>query len=253
MGAAVLLQGSGIVPAPAISSEPLPLAKELSSAAVGRGQPFAYDIPPEQPGPYARGLPPAPPPAPAPLPAAPPIAPAPAARPLPLLLPAPPAPAPAPLPVSPFSAPAPAARTLPLLLLAPPPPPFARLVAPAPAARPPPLMLPAPPPAPFQGAPLFAPVPAAVPPPPLPAPARVPRTTLYRKRKAAEAAGAGQWQGLPPEGRPRQYACSKCGQPKRMETGHTRIGGVSYCATAGGKSVEEWAQLMKQHKGGGES
>ncbi|XP_035986062.1 formin-like protein 14 [Fundulus heteroclitus] len=77
------------------------------------------------------------------------------------------------------------------------------------------------------------------PPPPV-----VPRTTAYRRRKAAEAAAAGVV--APPRKQHKIYMCSKCGQPKRLDTGHTRIGGVSYCATVGGKSVEEWRKDFKK-------
>ncbi|KAI4819901.1 hypothetical protein KUCAC02_027903 [Chaenocephalus aceratus] len=83
-----------------------------------------------------------------------------------------------------------------------------------------------------------------------PPPLRVPRTTAYRKRKAAEADAARG--GPSPWSKPRQqrgqYTCSKCGLPKRIDTGHTRIAGVSYCAAAGGKTVEEWREEMKRLK-----
>ncbi|KAK5605738.1 hypothetical protein CRENBAI_006887 [Crenichthys baileyi] len=79
----------------------------------------------------------------------------------------------------------------------------------------------------------------------------VPRTTAYRRRKAAEAATA-EAEGVVPKVKrkqPQHYLCGKCNQPKRLDTGHTRIGGVSYCATFGGKSVEEWRKEVKD-KGG---
>ena len=166
----MLLQGAGIVPAPALAAQPLLPAKGLSSVQVGQGQPFQYNVPEEQPGPSTSSLPPPPPPS--------------------------------------SSAPLPGTMN----------------IAPAPAAQP----------------------------PPLPAPQRVPRSTEYRKRKAAEAAAAGQ--GPPPGSKTRrpvaQYVCSKCGQPKRLDTGHTRIAGVAYCAATGGKSVEEWSEEMRRKKGG---
>ncbi|XP_030589839.1 uncharacterized protein LOC115783243 [Archocentrus centrarchus] len=93
---------------------------------------------------------------------------------------------------------------------------------------------------------------SATPSAPFPGPQRVPRTTAYRKRKAAEAAAAAAAAGqVPPQGhkarrQPMQYTCSKCGQPKRLDTGHTRIAGVSYCAAVGGKTVEEWKEDMKR-------
>ncbi|KAK1904709.1 3-ketoacyl-CoA synthase 7 [Dissostichus eleginoides] len=92
--------------------------------------------------------------------------------------------------------------------------------------------------------PLMA-APAAQPPP-----LRVPRTTAYRKRKAAQADAARG--GPSPWSKARRqtghYTCSKCGQAKRIDTGHTRIAGVSYCAAAGGKAVEEWREEMKRLK-----
>ncbi|XP_024117480.1 myc-associated zinc finger protein-like [Oryzias melastigma] len=105
-----------------------------------------------------------------------------------------------------------------------------------------PLMRPAPPAQPLQlGSEDPAPSPPP-PPPPLPPPGeRVPRTTAFRRRKAAEAAAAA------PEDPPAtkvcrqtvQYTCTKCGQPKRLDTGLTRIFGVSYCAAVGRKTVQE--------------
>ncbi|KAI4795375.1 hypothetical protein KUCAC02_031455, partial [Chaenocephalus aceratus] len=75
-------------------------------------------------------------------------------------------------------------------------------------------------------------------------------TTAYRKRKAAEADAARG--GPSPWSKARQqtgqYTCSKCGQAERIDTGHTRIAGVSYCAAAGGKTVEEWREEMKRLK-----
>ncbi|KAI4790702.1 hypothetical protein KUCAC02_034461, partial [Chaenocephalus aceratus] len=69
-----------------------------------------------------------------------------------------------------------------------------------------------------------------------PPPLRVP--TAYRKRKAAEADAARG--GPSPWSKARQqtgqYTCSKCGQAERIDTGHTRFAGVSYCAAAGGKA-----------------
>ncbi|KAK9518581.1 hypothetical protein VZT92_006833 [Zoarces viviparus] len=109
--------------------------------------------------------------------------------------------------------------------------------------------LPPPPPATLPG--IFpAPVPASH--PPLPGP-HMSRSTTYRKRKAAEAAAAGQ--GSLPRSKPRQpttqYVCTKCSQPKTLATGHTRLFGEAYCASVGGKTVEEWREEMnKKHKGG---
>lgn len=76
---------------------------------------------------------------------------------------------------------------------------------------------------------------------PLPGLPVVPRSTAYRKRKAAPGGH------LPM--RNKQYICKKCGQPKRLDTGHSRIRGVSYCAAFEGQAVEEWMKKMND-KGG---
>nr|XP_054591764.1 uncharacterized protein LOC129156180 [Nothobranchius furzeri] len=86
---------------------------------------------------------------------------------------------------------------------------------------------------------------------PLTPPVVLPRTTAFRRRKAAEAAAAAGVQAPPSKTARQQFTCSKCGQPKRLDTGHTRIAGVSYCASVGGKSVEEWKKEMKSKTGGG--
>ncbi|XP_035260178.1 uncharacterized protein LOC118220428 [Anguilla anguilla] len=76
------------------------------------------------------------------------------------------------------------------------------------------------------------------------APPPVPRTTAWRRRKEAERAGAGG--AIPPKRRnPVEYICARCKQPKRREFGHSRFGKVSFCATAVGRSVEEWLAEMK--------
>ncbi|MEQ2199084.1 hypothetical protein XENOCAPTIV_024347 [Xenoophorus captivus] len=85
----------------------------------------------------------------------------------------------------------------------------------------------------------------------LPRPPVVPRTTAYRRRKAAEAAEAEEVVPKQKRKQPQHYLCGKCNQPKRLDTGHTRIGGVSYCAAFGGKSVEEWRKDMKDKGGDG--
>lgn len=72
-------------------------------------------------------------------------------------------------------------------------------------------------------------------PPHPPPPETVPRTTAWRKRQM-EAGGTDQ-----PRKAPRQFLCSKCGLPKRKDTGHTQFGGTHFCSVAsGGKSVEVW-------------
>ncbi|XP_069000216.1 uncharacterized protein [Embiotoca jacksoni] len=228
-------------------NRPRPRSDRLGSASpsgkqVGQGQPFTYHVPEEQPGPSSEG----------PLPA--PLLPAPL---LPsLLLPAPLLPAPLlPAPLLPsllLPAPLLPAPLLPSLLL-----PAPLLPAPLlPAPLLPSLLLPAPllPAPPLPAPPLPAPPPL---PPPLLAAAsqapnlvhqRIPRSTAHRKRKAAEALARGDPTppGTKARRQPAHYTCSKCGLAKRYDTGHTRIGGVSYCAAVGGKTVEQWRDEMKR-------
>lgn len=173
VGMAVLLQGTGVVCAPAVATKPLPPAKGLSFVQVRQGQPFDFNVPEEQPGPLSRGLPPPPPPT-----------------------------------------------------------------------------HPPPPPAPLLGS-HIAPAPDAQP-PPLPVPQQVPRSTAYRKRRAAEAAAAGQG---PPPGRKNllSHAAVHLQQVwPAEEDGHWpyRFAGVAYCAVAGGKTVEEWKEERRRRQAG---
>ncbi|XP_064172221.1 uncharacterized protein LOC135243990 [Anguilla rostrata] len=79
---------------------------------------------------------------------------------------------------------------------------------------------------------------------PTAAPPPVSRTTAWRRRKEAERAGAGG--AIPSKRRnPVEYICARCKQPKRRQFGHSPFGKVSFCATAAGKSVEEWLAEMK--------
>ncbi|XP_051960923.1 transcriptional regulatory protein AlgP-like [Xyrauchen texanus] len=109
-----------------------------------------------------------------------------------------------------------------------------------PAAAPsaPPAAAPSAPPAAGPSAPLAA-SPSA---PPAASITSLSRTTLWRRRKAAEKLA--QEQGLPrPQQSPRKdYTCGQCGQPRKKEFGHTRVGSFFYCATAEGKTVEELQQ-----------
>ncbi|CAL8269592.1 unnamed protein product [Gadus morhua 'NCC'] len=41
-------------------------------------------------------------------------------------------------------------------------------------------------------------------------------------------------------GVPQAHKCSKCGQPRRRETGHSRHGREYFCSVAAGQSVEDW-------------
>jgi len=74
------------------------------------------------------------------------------------------------------------------------------------------------------------------------------RTTLWRKRKAEEFLA--KKQGLPPPQQHvrKQYTCSRCGQLRKKEFGHTRVGSYFFCATAEGKTVEEWLQERKNEE-----
>nr|XP_046166284.1 uncharacterized protein LOC124002687 isoform X4 [Oncorhynchus gorbuscha] len=82
-------------------------------------------------------------------------------------------------------------------------------------------------------------------------PPPVSRTTAWRRRKRI---AADTEEGT--AGKRRQsehYVCSKCGLPKRRETGHSRFGGVAFCSVAaGGKDVAQWLTEMKDAKGRGE-
>ncbi|XP_058628833.1 uncharacterized protein LOC131538758 [Onychostoma macrolepis] len=115
---------------------------------------------------------------------------------------------------------------------------------PHPAPTPPAAALSAPPPATRSAPPaaaLSAPPTAALPAPGVAPGTSLSRTTLWRKRKAAEVLA--QVQGLPCPRTPRkEYTCSRCGQPRKKEFGHTRVGSLFFCATAEGKTVEEWLQ-----------
>lgn len=43
--------------------------------------------------------------------------------------------------------------------------------------------------------------------------------------------------------------CTKCGQPKTKEFGHSRLGGATFCPAASqGKSLEEWLQEQRAAK-----
>ncbi|CAM4668159.1 unnamed protein product [Leuciscus chuanchicus] len=110
---------------------------------------------------------------------------------------------------------------------------------------PPPASLSAPPSASLSAPPsasLSAPPSASLSAPPSASLSALSRTTLWRKRKAEEFAA--QKQGLPPPQKHerKKYTCSRCGQPRIKEFGHTRVGSFFFCATAEGKTVEEWLQ-----------
>lgn len=90
---------------------------------------------------------------------------------------------------------------------------------------------------------------SVIPPPPL----ILPRSTAFRRRKKAEAEAAAGVSGCPGKKRKQgDYKCSKCGQPKRKETGHSQYGSVSFCSATGGKTVEQWLAEMRDTQGRGD-
>ncbi|XP_068597655.1 eukaryotic translation initiation factor 3 subunit A-like [Brachionichthys hirsutus] len=66
----------------------------------------------------------------------------------------------------------------------------------------------------------------------------------------ARQAAAGAAGGVVHKKKARQSTCSTGGRPRRSDTGHIHIAGVSYCAAAGGKPVEEWRKEMKEKQSG---
>ncbi|KAI4905920.1 hypothetical protein NFI96_030119 [Prochilodus magdalenae] len=73
------------------------------------------------------------------------------------------------------------------------------------------------------------------------------RTTEWRRRKAAEESAKQRGVAVPTRLTHMHYKCSKCGQPKTKEFGHTRVHNTFFCATAEGKTVDEWR--AEQSKG----
>ncbi|KAK7944624.1 hypothetical protein WMY93_000352 [Mugilogobius chulae] len=101
-------------------------------------------------------------------------------------------------------------------------------------------------------APTASPAPVVLgPPAPTAAPA-VSRFTEYTRRRKAEEEASGVHK--------RKYVrgvafntCSKCGQPKTKEFGHSRFHTAFYCAqTSGGQTLEQWLaeQRLKKQTGG---
>lgn len=92
-----------------------------------------------------------------------------------------------------------------------------------------------------------APVPPAAPVDPAPT-ASVPRSTQRNRRRRAEEDASGVQK--------RRYIreaafnkCSKCGQPKTKEFGHSRWGSATFCpSSSGGKSLEQWLAEQRQQK-----
>ncbi|XP_026100934.1 uncharacterized protein LOC113071846 [Carassius auratus] len=71
---------------------------------------------------------------------------------------------------------------------------------------------------------------------------RVPRATAWRRKKRAEEdkKALKQQKGIPRRADPKGYPCRLCGQPKRLEFGHSFFRGKSFCATAAGRTVSQW-------------
>ncbi|XP_051816067.1 uncharacterized protein LOC110962357 isoform X2 [Acanthochromis polyacanthus] len=101
-------------------------------------------------------------------------------------------------------------------------------------------------------APVLAPTPVFPAAPVAPAPTAsvsVSRFTRRNRRRRAEEEASGAHR--------RKYVrkvafnkCTKCGQPKTKEFGHSRFGSATFCPSfSGGKSLEEWLAEQKQKPG----
>ncbi|XP_067306819.1 uncharacterized protein [Pseudorasbora parva] len=93
---------------------------------------------------------------------------------------------------------------------------------------------------------------SVLPPPPAVADAaalsRVPRATAWRRKKRAEEDRKALKFGKATARRtdPKGYPCRQCGQPKRLEFGHSFFRGKHFCATAEGRTVSEWLSEQKR-------
>ncbi|CAL8374315.1 unnamed protein product [Boreogadus saida] len=81
----------------------------------------------------------------------------------------------------------------------------------------------------------------------------VPLKNVYRRKLNAK-----RWAEAQPgtiishrAGVPQVQKCSKCGQPRRRETGHSRYGREYFCCVAAGQSVEDWLREKKEGDPGG--
>ncbi len=70
---------------------------------------------------------------------------------------------------------------------------------------------------------------------------RVPRATIWRRRKRAKEDKKALKHGKATAWKrdPKGYPCRLCGKPKRLEFGHSFYRGKHFCATAVGKSVRD--------------
>ncbi|XP_056440401.1 WAS/WASL-interacting protein family member 3-like [Gadus chalcogrammus] len=77
------------------------------------------------------------------------------------------------------------------------------------------------------------------------------RTVQWRRLTAERRAEAGNRSSRANVGVPQAHKCSKCGQPRRRETGHSRHGREYFCSVAAGQSVEDWLREKKERDQGG--
>ncbi|XP_059397974.1 uncharacterized protein LOC132130305 [Carassius carassius] len=77
---------------------------------------------------------------------------------------------------------------------------------------------------------------------------RVPRATAWRRKKRAEEdkKALKQQKGIARRADPKGYPCRLCGQPKRLEFGHSFFRGKSFCATAAGRTVSQWLSEQRR-------
>ncbi|KAK2898949.1 hypothetical protein Q8A67_010367 [Cirrhinus molitorella] len=80
---------------------------------------------------------------------------------------------------------------------------------------------------------------------------RVPRATIWRRKKRAEEDRKALKHGkaIARRANPKRFTCRLCGQPKRLEFGHSFYKGKSFCATSAGKSVTQWLSEQKRMAG----
>lgn len=80
---------------------------------------------------------------------------------------------------------------------------------------------------------------------------RVPRATAWRRKKRAEEDKKALKYGkaIARRANPKRFTCRLCGQPKRLEFGHSFYKGKSFCATSAGKSVTQWLSEQKRMAG----
>ncbi|CAL8266768.1 unnamed protein product [Boreogadus saida] len=76
----------------------------------------------------------------------------------------------------------------------------------------------------------------------------VPLKNVYRRKLNAKRRAEAQPGTIisPRAGVPQVQKCSKCGQPRRRETGHSRYGREYFCSVAAGQSVEDWLREKKE-------